>query len=152
MRKHLGKASFDLCEYFLKHSHRHSLFWFPSIWPYHRCMVTKTHFLFPEVSHSLDFVRLLVLSASITSAPPIALFLSLFTVLFMLDWFYSAAEASLVVCVYSHESGFFLECICVCRPFSILLGTLICFGSVQWAGHKANYVLKGKSDPNELQR
>ena len=39
--------------------------------------------------------------------------------------------------------------VCVSRPFPILLGSLICFGSVWWAGHEANYLLKGKSEPNE---
>lgn len=39
--------------------------------------------------------------------------------------------------------------VCVSRPFPILLGSLICFGSVWWAGHGANYLLKGKSEPNE---
>lgn len=39
--------------------------------------------------------------------------------------------------------------VCVCRPFSTPLGSLICFGSVWWAGHEANYLLKGKSEPNE---
>lgn len=31
----------------------------------------------------------------------------------------------------------------------ILLGPLICFGSVWRAGHEANYLSKGKSEPNE---
>lgn len=42
--------------------------------------------------------------------------------------------------------------VCVCRPFSTPLGSLICFGSVWWAGHEANYLLKGKSEPNEPHR
>lgn len=42
--------------------------------------------------------------------------------------------------------------VCVCGPFSTPLGPLICFGSVWWAGHEANYLLKGKSEPNEPQR
>lgn len=40
-------------------------------------------------------------------------------------------------------------CVCVCRPSLLLLETLICFGSVWSTGHETNYVLKGRSQPNE---
>lgn len=83
----------------------------------------------------------------------------------VLQWFYSAAEAggrwsvcsltcvgvctrsSVHLYMHMHVPGH--VCMCVCRPFSILLGSLICFGSVWWAGQEANYLLKGKSEPNE---
>lgn len=41
-------------------------------------------------------------------------------------------------------------CLCASADlFSSLPGSVICFGSVCWAGHGANYLLKGKSEPNE---
>lgn len=75
---------------------------------------------------------------------------------------YSAAEAGRsLICVHFeclcdwglsvHVNMCVCACVrCVCSAFSTLLGSLICFGSVWWAGHKANYLLKGKSEPNEL--
>lgn len=75
---------------------------------------------------------------------------------------YSAAEAGRsLICVHFeclcdwglsvHVHMCVCACVrCVCSAFSTLLGSLICFGSVWWAGHKANYLLKGKSEPNEL--
>lgn len=44
----------------------------------------------------------------------------------------------------SHHSVCMYVCVCL-QTF----GSLICFGSVWWAGHEANYLLKGKSEPNE---
>lgn len=40
--------------------------------------------------------------------------------------------------------------VCVClQTFCLSASSLICFGSVCWAGHGANYLLKGKSEPNK---
>lgn len=53
------------------------------------------------------------------------------------------------LCVCACVPGHACVCICLQTFLYILLGSLICFGSVWWAGHKANYLLKGKSEPNE---
>lgn len=71
-----------------------------------------------------------------------------------------ASQGSLTGCTHCEcvfESGVHLcvcwrVLVCVCGPFYTPLGPLICFGSVWWAGHEANYLLKGKSEPNEPQR
>lgn len=116
-------------------------------------------YLSPFLSASMFFVS----STSVS----LLLYRSRFTALFMLRWFYSAAEAgrcksdcmcvdlhAFWVCILFTGSSVYVfldmhVCVRVCRPFSILLSSLICFGSVWWAGHEANYLLKGKSEPNE---
>lgn len=119
--------------------------------------------LLSQISFFLSFCLNVFYLEKLSIPPPFSLHLSKFTMLFMPGWFYSAAEESDCVCVFTRvhfecviECEYCLcmgswtwMCVCVCRPFFILLGSLICFGSVWWAGHEANYLLKGKSQANE---